>query len=529
MRAPIGIDDFKKMIERNSTFIDKTLLIDEILNSSTDVILFTRPRRFGKSLNLSMMYYFFSNKENSNNLFKNLKINNKDSYKELNKYPVIHISFKDAKGDINNIISFIYKKLDECFNENVDQYLLNKYNKYKDELSKYKDFNLNISSDSLKFLTEVLFKIYNKKVILLIDEYDAPIINAISSNCYDKLRYFISSLYSSALKDNIYLERAVLTGIQRVLKNILELNIEVNSVSNKYLNEYFGFTTEETKFYLNEFNLDLTNKVKYYYNGYIFSNVKIYNPWSIVNYAKNKELIPYWANTGNTFLLKEYLLKSSNNFKQQFQELLLNNEVIVIIDVSLSVFETKLEDKYLWGLFLNSGYITIKQEIDSFNGVYNIIIPNREVKKEINDLFIKLLNVEETPDLFTYLINKEYSKFITKYKDYILNNTSFHDHCKIYENSYHMFTLGMLLMKLYNYEISSNLETGLGRVDILCESRSNKPHLIFEFKVGNNPKEAINQIHKNKYYSNLKGDILLIGISYDNKKCYINIEEITIK
>ncbi len=533
MRAPIGIDDFKKLIDTNSTFIDKTLLIDELLDTSTEVTLFTRPRRFGKSLNLSMMRYFFDNKEDSSYLFKDLKIANTLNYKYLNQYPVINLSFKDAKGDYNSIIKCIYEKLNEAYNvdtNTLNEENLNKYNLLKKELLKDCDFNLIRVSNSISFLTEILCKIYNKKVILLIDEYDAPIINAINSNCYDdSLRNFISILYSSCLKGNVYLERAILTGIQRVAKeNIFSglNNIKVNTVLDENLDEYFGFTSSETKLYLSKFNLELNDDVKNMYDGYKFGNTEIYNPWSIINYADNKVLIPYWVNTASNTLLKEYLLKSSEYFKESFNELIIKDEVEVNVDISLNVFEGNIEDKYLWGLFLNSGYITIKEVTDLFEGVYIVKIPNKEVRKEINDLFVSLLNINTPPDIFRYLIEKDYKKFIDRYKNFILNNTSFHDHSKVYENSYHMFTLGMLFSRIVGFNIYSNKECGHGRVDILCESKGSKPHLIFEFKVGSDPSIAIKQIHDNNYYSNLSGNILLIGIAYDKKDCYIEVEEI---
>lgn len=310
---PIGVMDYKELKQNGYYFVDKTLMIKDYLERKTKVTLITRPRRFGKSLNMSMMAEFFDIIKDSKELFKDTKIMETEYAKEMNQWPVIFISFANAKGHYANVV------------EMIKMVLRNEYDKYEyifDTLTKIEkidyernfnavtnlDSNLNYIGNSLAFLMKMLEKYYGKKVMVLIDEYDTPFIEAHVNDFYDEIKDALSSLLHNTLKTSLSLQYAMLTGIQRVAKENIFSNLNnlvVCTVNDREYSEYFGFTEKETKELLNYYDLELNEKVKNMYDGYRFGNYDIYNPWSIINYANRKELQSYWVNTSSNSMIKQ--------------------------------------------------------------------------------------------------------------------------------------------------------------------------------------------------------------------------------
>ena len=308
--VPVGIEDFKELIQEGYYYIDKTLLIDEMLMNKSKVTLFTRPRRFGKTLNMSMLKYFFDvkDKEENKKLFENLKVFDSEYMSEQGKYPVIFISLKDLKADtwegcLNRLKLFIFDLYVEF------EYIrekMNEWDKRKFEKVLYENEDADYIM-SLKFLADSLYKYYGEKVIILIDEYDAPIINAFDKGYYNEAVNFFQTFYSSALKTNNSLKYGVLTGITRIIKEGIFSglnNLYVNTILSKDYSEYFGLLESEVIEMLEYFDMKYKiEEVREWYNGYIFGESKVYNPWSIVNYVREKEIKAYWANvSGNTLL-----------------------------------------------------------------------------------------------------------------------------------------------------------------------------------------------------------------------------------
>lgn len=390
----IGIDDFKKIILTNSYYIDKTKFIEDIVQDTSEVQLITRPRRFGKTLNLSMLNYFYTleNKEENKNLFKGLYIENSPIFNEQGKYPVIFLSFKDIQAKtshscINSItilIGELYKKY---------SFLLNALNELdKPTYIKYATQNINIEElqRSLINLCYFLYEYYKEEVILLIDEYDTPIISAYEYGYYDEIKTFFTVLFGSSLKGNVYLKKAVLTGITRISKeNIFSglNNINVNSILEKSFSQYFGLTEEEVENSLKEYNLEKKSKeVQKWYNGYNFGGTRVYNPYSITNFIKNKELIPYWVNSSSNSLINNLLINSNDYIFEDLNNIFLGKSIEKNIDIYANFNELKNVEQ-IWYLLLHSGYLTIKNRISSYK--YSLIIPNEEIFSFFERDFIK--------------------------------------------------------------------------------------------------------------------------------------------
>lgn len=536
----IGIDDFRELRENNYLYVDKSMLIHELLENGSKVMLFTRPRRFGKTLNMTMLREFFDCTQNSQSLFENLGVSKSQSYHYLNTCPTLYFSFKDSKGEKDEIIADIYTTI------------LKEYDKYsflKKELSlaqqiRYEQIfetlvylkidNMIVIKDAIRFLTEVLYGYYNQKVMLFIDEYDTPLESARLGGAYEALHTFISGLYSSALKGNEYLKQGVLTGIQRIAKeNIFSglNNLVVESVIDSQFNEYFGFTEEEALALLQENSMQLTKEVKEMYNGYNFGGKAIYNPWSILNYTKVKKLNSYWVNTASNAMIKELILKykREQEFAKGFETLLTTGIADVRLDMTASYLEEP-QVATLWALLLNAGYITL-DKISCSIGRVTIRIPNKEVKEAFRKVMADYTLLQENvlSDLFYYLIEKnDIEEFKKVYQQMVHTSTSFYD---AKENAYHMLFLGMCMYLDGYYEVKSNIETGDGRSDILLRSlKSGYNHFVIEFKQGENlqklAKDALKQIEDNHYAIGLKGKVILLGVAHNKKKCEILSKEI---
>lgn len=533
---PIGIEDFKKIRETDCYYIDKTKFIEDILIDRTEVKLFCRPRRFGKTLNMYTLKYFFDvrNREENKKLFNGLYIENSPMIKEQGKYPVIFISMKGL-GGLNWDVSLggIKAKIKELFREYIfltetlDKYTLLEFEKYL-----ISDFDEISTRKALKFLTEVLYKHYHQKVIILIDEYDSPIISAYESGYYNEMREFLKVFYGEALKTNEYLYMGVLTGIIRVAQAGIfsDLNnfISYTTLENTY-SQSFGLIEEEVKTILDYYELGYEMpEVKKWYDGYSFGKEEIYNPWSILNFVKERELKSYWINTSSNFMIRE-LLKHTGEEGLETLEKIFNQEDVAVRITDNVRFGSNLSASEVWELMVYSGYLTIKNKLN--DGRYRVRIPNMEIMKFFKDEFLTIIFgeyrvVDELRDALNDKNLKQLDRLIEKL---ILDVMSFHDTDKRYENSYHMLLAGFFYALDDYYTVKSNIESGYGRADIiLFPKNQTKARYIFELKRANTKdiekevQKALLQINIKKYYTELEKhgvkEIIKIGYVFDGKK-----------
>ncbi|MHA4990234.1 AAA family ATPase [Cetobacterium somerae] len=526
---PVGIDDFKKIIEKNYYFVDKSMVIDEVLNKRSEVTLLSRPRRFGKTLNMSMLNYFFNidDKDSNKKLFEGLAISNTDKMKYMGEYPVIYISLKEIK--VNN--------WDLCLNK-LHLLLQNEYDKYDLTLEKKRENQENAILDLSKFLYEK----YKKKVIILIDEYDTPLVTAHSQGYYNEAIFFFRNFLSAALKGNPYLEFSVLTGILRVAKESIFSglnNLAVSTILDRDFN-HFGLTEEEVeellKYYELEYELE---EVKKWYNGYKFGNKLVYNPWSLINFASKNELNPYWVNTSDNSLIKELLDKNDSKVIDDLKAVFSGNEIEEVITENI-IFSDLEDVDTIWSLMLFSGYLTYDRfEISDITGAktYFLKIPNYEVKSFFKNTFIKEYSHGKTAMYFKMLedlYKGDIERFKFKFKELYYSAVSYHDTGDS-EKYYHHFMLGLLLTLGDKYIITSNRESGYGRYDIALEPKDKRNYgLIFEFKIGDKnsieekAKEALVQINEKKYDTSMKNNgvskVIKIGMAFSGKDVAIENE-----
>ena len=533
---PIAIENFKEIINRNYYYIDKTKFIEEILNDGAKVKLFCRPRRFGKTLNMSTLKYFFDieNREENRKLFNGLYIENSPMIKEQGKYPVIFISMKGISSvDFGNALDKIKDKISTLYiNYSFLMEVLNEF-----EIKKFKDIasgNINIAQleSSLLFLTKILCKYYNQKVIVLIDEYDSPIMNAYEKGYYNEMRDFLKSFYGDALKTNEYLQMGILTGIIRVAQAGIfsDLNnfITYTTLNNDY-SQCFGLVEEEVKTMLNYYNIGYEMPdVKSWYNGYSFGKDEIYNPWSILNFVKNKELKSYWINTSSNFMIRELLAHTGEEGLETLEKIFNQENVAVRITDNVR-FGNNLNVSEVWELMVYSGYLTVKDKLD--DGRYIVRIPNIEIMNFFKDEFLTLIFgeyrvVDELRDALKDKNLRQLDRIIEKL---ILDVMSFHDTNKKYENSYHMLLAGFFYALDGYYITKSNMETGYGRADIVLFPRDKtKAGYILELKRANSnntekeAQKALQQIDDKKYSIELERygvkEIIKIGYVFDGKE-----------
>ena len=528
----IGIEDFKEIINENCYYIDKTMYIEELINDKSKIKLFARPRRFGKTLNMLTLKYFFDieNKEENRKLFKNLYIEKSEYFKEQGQYPVIFISLKGLKE----------KTWENCFNE-IKALISKLYNEFEFIKKVLNESELNIFdkiwlkkddgeyANALKNLTSFLYKYYKKEVILLIDEYDSPLINAYEHGYYDEAILFFKVFYGEALKTNLYLKTGIMTGIIRVIKAGIfsDLNnLKVYSILDKEYSDFFGFTQEEVKKALEDFNIEYElPEVKSWYDGYKFGNSEVYNPWSILNFLQHKELEAYWVKTSSNFLIKEALKNVNLDVKESLENLF-NGENVEEVITGNSDLSSLLSYHDIWELLLFSGYLTIDKKIDK--KLYSLRLPNREIKELFKDEFIDI-SFGESQFIKTMesLKRNKLEDFEKNLQKILLNSTSYQDTKN--EDFYHGLILGMTLYLDSQYYVTSNKESGLGRYDVTIEPKNkNNKAYVLEFKVTKNEedlekesKEAIEQIISKKYDVSLKErgikDIIILGIAFCGK------------
>jgi len=543
--VPVGIEDFKELIQEGYYYIDKTLLIDEMLMNKSKVTLFTRPRRFGKTLNMSMIKYFFDvkNKEENKKLFENLKIYNSEYMSEQGKYPVIFISLKDLKADtweecLNRLKLFIFDLYVEF------EYIrekMNEWDKRKFEKVLYEKEDADYIM-SLKFLTDSLYKYYGEKVIILIDEYDAPIINAFDKGYYNEAINFFQTFYSSALKTNNSLKYGVLTGITRIIKEGIFSglnNLYVNTILSKDYSEYFGLLESEVIEMLEYFDMKYKiEEVREWYNGYIFGESKVYNPWSIVNYLREKEIKAYWANVSGNTLLENMLDHARESVYDDLKRFTDGESIEKYISDGTTIKSLLSNDDEIWQLLLYSGYLTKdekQKEIDvtsEYTDVYNLRIPNKEIRKYFGNMFLnRFFGTEvKTNILIKALENGDIKKFEKTLGEIMINMLSHFDLDKEMEKIYQVFMIGLVGFLMGKYEIISNDESGYGRYDLaMIPIKSNEKAYLMEFKISKTKKgmeekaqKALKQIDEKKYDTKLKArgikNILKIGVAFYGKE-----------
>ena len=556
---PIGVEDFKKIRETDCYYIDKTKLIEDLLIDKTEVKLFCRPRRFGKTLSMSTLRYFFDikNREENRKLFDGLYISNSPLMSEQGKYPVIFISMKGITGHTwKSSFSDIKLKIKELFKDY--SYLVDSFDKY-DKLD-FEKYILDIENlgeadlkKSLHILTKLLCKYYNQKVILLIDEYDSPILSAVEKGYYTEMKDFLRAFYGDALKTNEYLQMGVLTGIIRVTQAGIfsDLNnIENYTILKKSYSQYFGLLEAEVeealRYYGIEYKLD---EVRAWYDGYNFAGTEVYNPLSILKYIKEKELESYWINTSGNALIMEIIANSDDRVIKDLEKLFEEKELETAVDLELDMGKSLLESD-IWSLMLSSGYLTIKEKIDRKN--YIIKIPNKEIRTFFKDAFIKMVfkGTRYVEDVKRALLTKDLESFEIAFQNMVLESISFHnttlnmkkeegkeiDELAYSEVPYQMFMLGFLTSMQDKFFVTPEQESGLGRADILLEPRNkNGVGYILEIKaarknnrISNLAKRAHKQIDSKIYETELRKrgvvDIVKIGIAFRGKEVEFHYE-----
>ena len=526
----IGISDFKFLRIRDNYYIDKTMYIKDIIDNQSGVILVTRPRRFGKTLNMSMLkYYFDCTQKDSKEIFKGLKIMSQEEQytSKLGYYPVIYITLKDVQDrNFENMLLNLKSAMIDMYQEHM--YLLKSDKIYEFEKQAITDILYAREDEvslrnSIRELSKYLYRYYEKPVILLIDEYDVPLQNAYVEGYYEEAVKFFKIFYGTTFKDNPYLEKTVLTGVSRVAKESIfsgANNFKVFTVLDDEFSDDFGITEEEMDKVIKDFNIqDKKEDIKEWYDGYTIGHTNgIYNPWSILNYLTDKKLMPYWVNTSSNDLIK-LVLKNSSTIKEKIERLLRDETIEVPINLETVIVGIENNEDNIWGLMLGTGYLKVEETVDLARGIYKVKLPNREIKElfrgivegwfrnkvignDLNSILKDLitLNLKEFEKKFDVLVREMFS-----YMD-VGENTA--------ENFYHAFVLGMLVGLKDTYYVNSNRESGYGRYDIMLEPKDkNGNSFIMEFKVLENKEEktiedtiknAKKQIEEKRYEENLK-------------------------
>ncbi len=540
-RIGIGVSDFKHLIEEDFYYFDKTKFIDEIIKDGAQVKLFTRPRRFGKTLNMSMLKYFFDIKKADENrkLFRDLYIEKTDSFKEQGQYPVVFLSLKDLKATTwEEMERKIIITLSDFLSEY--EYLLNELSGINFENLKniiYKEAGIDDLTTTLKFLTKILYEKYNKKIVVLVDEYDSPLVSAYINGYYEKAKNFFKTFYSLVLKDNNYLQMGVLTGIIRVIKAGIfsDLNnLRTYTILSDVYTDSYGLTEEEVEKSLKDYGIEAEiSKVKDWYDGYKFGDSEVYNPWSILNFLQDKELRAYWVDTSGNDLINNVLKMTNKNIITALERLF-NGEGLRQNISGTSDLSKILSDDEIWELLLFSGYLTVEEKINQDN--YILRLPNKEVKSLFRKTFIEtyIARGSKLSFLMESLIENKIEDYEENLQEVLLASVSYNDTKKGNEAFYHGLIMGMGLYLEGEYITKSNIESGLGRYDFLIEPKNkSKRAFIMEFKSTDSiekleeiSKEALKQIEDKKYDISLKQngikEITYIGIAFCGKQIKIS-------
>ena len=548
----IGISDFKALRVRKNYFIDKTMYIKDIIDNQSGVVLITRPRRFGKTLNMSMLRYFFDcDVKDSKELFKGLKImEQEEKYtSKLGTYPCIYLTMKDLNvSTYEYMIMQLRTAMMEIYFEK--RYLLER------EIPKgeRETYNRMLSAkanemeilNSIKMLSKLLYNYYNKPVMLFIDEYDVPIQSAYVKGYYEKAIEFLKTFYGTTFKDNPYLEKTVLTGVSRVAKESIfsgANNFDVYTVLNDEFADDFGITSEEMDKVIEDFGVEEEKEeIKKWYDGYRIGNVEgIYNPWSVLNYLAKKELKPYWVNTSSNDLIK-LTIKNSMTVKEKMERLLKDEEIEVPINLETIINGIEDNENNIWGLMLGTGYLKVVEVVDLVDEIYKVKIPNYEIKILFQDIVRSWFNDKvvgnDLRSILKDLVELNLSEFEKKFRVLVREMFSYMDVGEnTAENFYHAFVLGMLVGLKDTYYVNSNRESGFGRYDIMLEPHDkSKNSFIIEFKVADDFEDetieevltsAKKQIEEKKYESNLRErgftNITKMVFAFKGKECKMEV------
>ena len=560
---PIGIDNFEMLITRGYYFVDKTLLIKDLLDNKAAVNLFTRPRRFGKTLNMSMLQYYFEDRRDE---FTGEKIDNSYLFEGLNikresekytqyigKYPVINLSLKSAKqGSLD--LAF------QCIREEIsNEFKRHKYIIESDVLKAEKEHFMKIVNNdkdmslyitALKFLSDCLNKYHNEKVIILIDEYDVPLENAFFEGFYKEIIGFIRSLFESALKTNSSLEFSVITGCLRISKESIFTglnNLKIISILDDRYAEHFGFTDEEIVKICDDYNMQHKYEtIKQWFNGYIFGETNVYNPWSVMQYVDdlkaNINRLPksYWANTSSNSIVKSLIERADDITKGEIEALIEGKTIEKPVHEDITYDEVYDSLDNLWNFMLFTGYfkkISERMDENTQENFVELAIPNLEVKYIFRTKILKWFNEQiklyDMTKMFNAIVNKNPELFEVELNNLLLDTISFND---AYENFYHGFLAGVL-SNMKGYIVKSNREGGTGRSDLFIKSVSRRGiAIVIEFKIANDiddlekkADEAIEQIEDRKYEMELRSEgyknIFKYGIAFYKKDCLVKIKD----
>ena len=554
---PIGVEDFEKLITEDYFYIDKTLLIRDILEKKADVNLFTRPRRFGKTLTLSMLKYFFEeaydrrgNKLDHSKLFADKKIaQTGEMYvKHMGQYPVISLTLKSGKqSTFEGCIRAMKSNLADEFTRHrfiLKDHVLTRKEKEKFEAYMNGEKSAEEFKESLKFLCQCMEAWYGKKVIILIDEYDVPLEGAYHYGFYDEMVDFIRGLFECTLKTNPFLYFAVITGCLRISKESIFTglnNLDINSILSVNYGEFFGFTDDEVHAMCREYDLeDKYPEMKEWYNGYLFGDVNVYNPWSCIKYIKDhmarKDYFPeaYWVNTSSNSIVKDLIYHADAEQKQAVEDLIADGTITIPVHEDITYDEVYKSSDNLWNFMFFTGYL--KKVDGTFDGLQKYMtlkIPNQEVKyifrEKVLSWFDEKIKEIDRSALFTSVVTGDAATFTRELKAILKTTISFND---FYENFYHGFVAGVLT-GMNEYVVKSNREGGVGRSDIFIKPISREDTaIVVEFKIADSleqlPKkaeEAIHQIIKNEYEKELLDDgyirIRRFGIAFFKKDCLV--------
>ena len=525
----IGESDFKSLRIKNYYYIDKTMYIKDIIDNSSKVILVTRPRRFGKTLNMSMLKYYFDCRQKDNRkLFNGLKImEQEEKYtSKLGAYPVIYLTLKDAGlmtyemmiMQLKTIMMEVFYEHKELLEGEMSEGERTIFNKILS--ANATDVDL---LNSLKMLSKIMYQYYDKPVMLLLDEYDVPLQNAYVEGYYDEAVKFFKTFYGVTFKDNPYLEKTVITGVSRVAKESIfsgANNFKVYTVLDNEFADDFGITEQEMDKVIEDFEVqDDKEEIKRWYDGYKIGEVEgIYNPWSILNYLTDRKLMPYWVNTSSNDLIK-LILKNSETVKEKIERLLKDEAIEVKIDLETVIVGIENNEDNIWGLMLGTGYLKVVETVNIAEGIYKVKLPNYEIKllfsQIIDDWFRNKVIGNDLKSILKDLITLNLKEYEKKFNILVREMFSYMDVGEnTAENFYHAFVLGMLVGLKDSYYVNSNRESGIGRYDIMLEPKDkNGNSFIMEFKVMEDMEEktieetienAKKQIEEKGYEQNLK-------------------------
>lgn len=556
-RIPIGYEDFKQLIDSGFYYVDKSMLIYELLHSGGQNNLITRPRRFGKTLNFSMLKYFFDINEKDNAyLFDGLKIS--EHYEELDMYrnthPVITLSLKCAKqGNYREALRGLKYEIQRQFINN--KFILDSdklADEYKDEYKKILSMDEDaVWSNSIQLLSICLKQYYGTKTIILIDEYDVPLEDAYFSGYYDEMVRFIRSLFESALKTNSALEFSVITGCLRISKESIFTglnNLAVNSIlSNKY-SESFGFVQYEVDELMEYYNIEEKSQLmKKWYDGYLFGKSEVYNPWSVLNQVKewseDKDIsaIPWWTNTSSNNIIRTLVSQADNETKDIIENLIHGGSVETVLKETVTYGDLTENNENIWSFLFFTGYLKIKEivktgEVIGEPTIYSLVIPNLEIKSCYTDIIIQYFEIYKKAinkdNLYKALLGRNAQDFAEQITDLLRKTISYYDST---ESFYHGLISGLLSGNVY-YKVELNRETGDGRSDLaLYQQDVAQNAVILEFKVcGKNEtadeaaKRALKQINDRDYASKAREDgyknIIKYGVAFKGKMCYAIVE-----